>query len=108
MHKTYRSGLLIGFNMKDFNKILHQNSVASVSGLSILFSDIYLKLEAHFVIQAQLVFNQVYFFLISIPIYMLNIVPQWSPPCIFHQYKKKILKFCKDVSMHDIDLEHQK
>ena len=62
MHKTYRSGLLIGFNMKDFNKILHQNSVASVSGLSILFSDIYLKLEAHFVIQAQLVFNQVYFF----------------------------------------------
>jgi len=56
-----------------------------------VFSGIYLKLEVHLVIQTQFVFNQVY--LKKFYSYMLNIVRQWSPPYISHQYTIKSRNF---------------
>ena len=71
-----------------------------------VFSDIYLKLEAHLVIQAQFVFNQVYF--LKIIFLYVKHCPAVVATLHIPSIHKQIQKFCRDVTMRDIDHEHQK
>jgi len=110
-YTTPMSGLLIGFNMKDFNKILHQSSVASVSGLSIL-GWLFCFLWHLFKIRGPLGYSNTVCVQSSLFKKILFLYVKHCPAVVatlhIPSIHNKIQKFWRYVTMRDIDHEHQK